>query len=269
MLCEKPFGIYPCGSCLPCLTNRRRLWSVRIVLESYLHVQSAFATLTYAPESCPVELKPSHVQLFLKRLRRRYEPARLRYFAVGEYGDRTFRPHYHLALFGVHVADGHIVSDAWGRGFVQLGELNEKSAMYVAGYVCKKMTSAEDPRLLGRHPEFARMSLRPHGIGHGAGPLIAQALTSEGGSNGLMQSGDVPSEVRIDGKKMPLGRYLRGGLRESVGWSGETPKEVVRLRALVKSLESMEDVRELEAKRSGAAASARARFSIYKSGRKL
>lgn len=36
----------------------------------------------------------------MKRLRKYLEPVKVRFFACGEYGDNTYRPHYHLILFG-------------------------------------------------------------------------------------------------------------------------------------------------------------------------
>ena len=93
---------YGCGQCLPCRINKKRVWTHRIMLESSLHTDNAFVTLTYSDENLPKDgsLVPRHVQLFLKKVRKEIEPARLRFFCVGEYGDRTQRPHYHVALFG-------------------------------------------------------------------------------------------------------------------------------------------------------------------------
>lgn len=165
--------------------------------------------------------------------------------------------------------DEKLVGDAWtdpkdgqAFGFVSVGELNPQSAMYLAGYTCKKMTQKDDPRLLGRHPEFARMSLKP-GLGAGATESIARGLSTEGASGALVATGDAPASVRIGGSLWPLGRYLSASLRVQLGWSPETPKEVLRQKALVKSLESMDEVRKLEARRRGSAARARVRQSIH------
>jgi len=68
-------GVIPCacGHCLPCKINRRRLWSHRIMLETFMHEASSFLTLTYAPEFLPqdLSLKVRDYQLFMKRLRKK------------------------------------------------------------------------------------------------------------------------------------------------------------------------------------------------------
>lgn len=165
-------------------------------LEALCHKESCFSTLTYDPNSLPTSisrsggheiptLKPLDLQLWLKRLREAHQPLKLRFFAVGEYGDETHRPHYHVVLFGFRgCARGRtrrkfgtnnpdplnccdrcrLVASTWPSGNIELGEFNTKTAAYVASYTVKKLTGWDDPRLDGQHPEFARMSLKP-GIG--------------------------------------------------------------------------------------------------------
>lgn len=223
MLCENPFmvGVMPCGcgQCPPCRVNRRRLWSHRILLESFMHDASSFATLTYAQENNPQELCPKDAQLFLKRLRRSLSPRKIRFFLVGEYGDKTWRPHYHAALFGVHPLEEKVVRDAWGLGHTLLGELNEKTASYVSGYVTKKYTKKDNPCLMGKHPEFARMSLRP-GIAATAMNVVSQSMSTLAPNVVLP---DVTSVLQHGKSKWPLGRYLMRKLREEIGRSPDTP----------------------------------------------
>jgi len=208
MLCKRPFrqGLaeYGCGQCIPCRLNRRRTWTARLLLEQRSHSVSSFVTLTYSDEFLPFggTLSPRDLQLFLKRLRKRLAPEKVRYFACGEYGDVTNRPHYHLALFGC--ADAVVIGDAWECGGVHVGELNEQSAAYVVSYTVKRMTAKEDERLGGRHPEFARMSLRP-GIGAHAVPSLCDSLVTESGSVGLLALGDVPTVLKEGGKNYPIG----------------------------------------------------------------
>lgn len=265
MLCSNPYGSYGCGQCLPCKINRRRLWTGRLLLEQQLHGDSVFATLTFS-NPCPWSLDRRHMPAFMKRLRDRI-PRPLRYFGVGEYGEQSWRPHYHLALFGVSLMEAQQVRECWEPwGFVDVGELNMHSAQYVCGYTVKKMTASTDVRLEGRHPEFAQMSLRP-GIGKGAVEKFAVAAVSEGGASGLARAGDVPTEFRIDGKKYPLGRYLRSHFRMEVGWSDKMP---VRQKLMMsQALANMTDleVRRGERRRRAQAKSAAARVEIQLSRR--
>lgn len=202
------------------------------MLEARLHEHSSFWTLTYAPENVPSggSLHPPHTQLWLKRLRKQLGPARpLRYYLVGEYGDQTFRPHYHAALFGLSALEHELVLETWGLGLVHGGTLTTQSAQYIAGYVTKKMVNKDDPRLKGRYPEFARMSLRP-GIGAGAARGVAEALNCSGGAKFVADSGDVPTALKHEQKSLPLGRYLRRKIREEMGFDNiggqEKPQQV-------------------------------------------
>lgn len=238
-MCAKPFrqGVaeFGCGQCLPCRINRRRTWAARLMLEATQHEHSLFVTLTYASEWLPAggTLVPRDVQLYLKRLREEVAPVRIRFYAVGEYGKRLSRPHYHLMLYGLplgafadHVVPAEVarvqkacvcvVCRCWKRGYVDIGRVEPDSCAYVTQYVVKKWTKFEDSRLGGRHPEFCRMSLRP-GIGAGAMAVVGEALQTYHGSKVLARDGDVPNALAQGQKSMPLGRYLRRKLREYVG----------------------------------------------------
>lgn len=234
MLCRNPYqkgeALYPCGQCLPCRLNRRRVWTHRIMLEALTHETNGFATLTYDGGNVPTcdnrlgTLDPADVTCWLKRLRKAVEPHRIRYYVVGEYGDQTWRPHYHAALFGIGPESEAVVQSTWGKGFASVGSLTVQSAAYVAGYVTKKMTSKEDPRLKGRYPEFARISTHP-GLGGDAMWDVASTLLEFE----LEGRGDVPLALRHGSRVMPLGRYLTRRLRRFVGHAEEAPPETIAL----------------------------------------
>lgn len=247
-MCSKPItvkgDVVPCGQCMPCRFNKRRVWSTRLFLESLLHRHNLFVTLTYDDDHFPEggSVYVRELQLYIKRLRDRLTPVRFRYFGVGEYGDISFRPHYHVALFGVSEVPSVQLSwcdyEGIPKGFVHIGILEPASCEYIAGYVTKKMTKSDDIRLGGRYPEFCRMSNRP-GIGAGAVAEISRVLCSESGSANLVSEGDVPVAIRIGGKLHPLGRFLRGKLREAVGWdSPNVPESTRELRSYLSMLEA-------------------------------
>lgn len=245
MICEKPFvqGIqaFPCGKCLPCTSRRRAIWAHRIHLEALENHDNAFVTLTYDDANLPKDydgipsLAPKDTQDWLKRLRRKIEPRTVRYFLVGEYGDQTDRPHYHVALFGHPTCLRHqtdlrngpgtccsvcsSVQETWRFGSVHLGRIEPKSVNYLCGYVLKKMTSPDDLRLGGRHPEFARMSLKP-GIGAGAMDDAASVLMQYDLEKTIE---DVPLFLGHGKSYKGLGRYLQGRLRERIGREKQAP----------------------------------------------
>lgn len=240
-----------CGQCLPCRIQHRRVWQHRLLLEASQHETNAFVTLTYDEDHAPEDgsLDPAHLRNFLKRLRRAYEPLRFRFFGVGEYGDETQRPHYHVALFGAFgcqygasryaeskrrksccsVCDS--MREVWGQGNIDIRGLGPESAGYIAGYTTKKLTNAADPYvqeiLAGRHPEFSRMSNRP-GIGAGAMDDVADRLLTYDLHERLE---DVPTTLQHGKRNLPLGRYLRNQLRLRLGRPEGAPESVKQHRS--------------------------------------
>lgn len=175
----------PCGRCMGCRLERSRQWAVRIMHEAQLYEDNCFVTLTFDEkhlrEQCPTgSLDRSHMQKFLKRLRRRFDhPVRTYY--CGEYGERLGRPHYHACLFNCDFADkafwsmsggfryytSEVLSDLWPFGHSVISDLTFDSAAYVARYCTKKIVGKEAAdHYQGRLPEFGQASLRP-GIGSG------------------------------------------------------------------------------------------------------
>lgn len=100
------------------------------------------------------------------------------------------------------------------------------------------MTSYDDPRLFGRHPEFARMSNRP-GLGASAMHEVASQLMT---FNLDTSQADVPSALQHGGRALPLGRYLRRKLRTLVGKEPNAPEStlVAAKAALLVLLENYE-----------------------------
>ena len=198
----------PCRKCLPCTINRKRTWTTRAIFELMAHEFSTFLTLTYDDEHYPENgsLSSRDLTLFWKRLRK--IGLKFRYFACGEYGEKSFRPHYHAIIYG---EDWQLVDfyakQCWDKGFIYAVPASPETAGYVAGYVTKKMADRTELLRLGLEPEFIRTS---KGIGRNIIPAIAKyALVQNGGL-------DIIDKLKIGGQDYPLPDYIKRKLRELV-----------------------------------------------------
>jgi len=143
-----------CGQCMDCRLRRARDWALRMMHESQSYDANCFITLTYDDGHLPEDhgLRLRDWQLFAKRLRK--SVGRFRFYHVGEYGERTLRPHYHALLFGVdfsadrklfkvdgayHLYTSEELQKVWDKGHCLIGELSFDSCCYVARYVTKKL----------------------------------------------------------------------------------------------------------------------------------
>lgn len=234
MRCRYPFlkGLeeFGCRKCLPCRINRQRQLTIACVLEAGQHADNTFATLTYDdenyPESGSVSVRTA--QLFLKRLRRAIGP--LRYLIVGEYGERTWRAHYHALLFGVR--DGRGVADSWPFGFVHISGVGPESIGYVTGYCLKGAVNESGMRWLNQahlSPEFARWSRKPS-LGALGADRIASFYTSKEGSALLARTGAPSTTVRHGQKMWALGRYLRARVVSQAGLDQDSLSRTRQLR---------------------------------------
>lgn len=160
----------PCSKCYGCKADQSLMWSIRAYHESQMHEQNSFITLTYDDENLPADGKidKRHLQLFFKRLRRNGE--KIRYFACGEYGGKTQRPHYHAIIFGkdwleerVTIKDdlytAQSLSDLWGKGLVSIAPVTMASICYVCGYVTKKIHDSDTFNLMSRRPGIGSLWL--------------------------------------------------------------------------------------------------------------
>ena len=166
-----------CRTCAECRQIRAREWSLRCGFEGYEHEASCFVTLTYTDENNPIFLIKDHLQKFKKDLRRQIEyhyskDIKIKTFDCGEYGDQTFRPHFHLIIFGFDFPDkylhgeskrGHKVYNSefldrvWNQGHATIQDATKDAAAYCALYAAKERH--ELPHHLQPYPEFNTMSL--------------------------------------------------------------------------------------------------------------
>lgn len=155
--------LVPCGNCVFCGATKRSDWALRLHYEGRKHLVKRFVTLTYADahlvwERGCSQLHKRHVQLWLKKIR--FAGYKVRYFAVGEYGSKTYRPHYHVLLFGD--VPEQVLRDSWQYGHAHIGTVTEASVMYCLGYIINGKGWRMRTK---RVAPFALMSRRP-GIGH-------------------------------------------------------------------------------------------------------
>lgn len=189
---------------------------------------SSFLTLTYSDDHLPENYSVSvrEMQLFMKRLRFELQ-TKIRFFAVGEYGEQTLRPHYHALIFGYDFrldrkfykdsdAGGRLykseqLAKVWSFGEHLVGDVTYKSAAYCTRYAMKKICGDLAPvHYLRTHPktnlvvqvepEFAVRSMRP-GLG-------AEWLKK-------YQSDVFPSDfLVVDGRQHVVPRYYLQKLTE-------------------------------------------------------
>jgi len=185
----------PCGQCLGCRLEHAKEWALRCIHEASLYdngLNNCFITLTYADENLPPfgNLRKIDFQKFIRSLRKKTKQ-KIRYFMCGEYGEKTYRPHYHALLFGFRFSDQKLVNirkgnrvytsqfldETWKHGACEISAVTFKSAGYVARYIVKKQQGDPDElfkryviidpetgEMSARHNEYILMSLKP-GIG--------------------------------------------------------------------------------------------------------
>lgn len=186
-MCFKPIYVksksqyYPCNRCPKCRAKRVSQWSFRLLQEEKVCQSSSFITITYDNESVPITplgylgLRKRHLQLFFKRLRKAHgddigvnskgiiaginNP--IKYYAVGEYGGRTERPHYHIILYNCKL---ELIQDAWTNtwtdnhaGKIHYGKVEGASIGYTLKYLMKKRKKI-DPKHDDREREFSLIS---------------------------------------------------------------------------------------------------------------
>lgn len=154
----------PCGKCPECLVRRASGWSFRLVTEGRRSQSAFFVTLTYDTHHVPItdkkfmSLRKTDLQKYFKRLRKLHdkrfgkEYPRVRYYACGEYGSTTARPHYHLIVFNADQTD---IQKAWALDGYSLGNVyfgydcSSAAIGYCLKYMCK-----EDSKRIGYHEKY-------------------------------------------------------------------------------------------------------------------
>lgn len=138
---DRVFSV-PCGKCPECLERRREDWTFRLKQQVKDSTYSYFVTMTFDDDHVQ-KLNKKFLSNYFKRIRN--EEKFLKYYAVGEYGNKNHRPHYHAIIFNVH---SDIIVKKWSSdnrsmvstnlGNLYFGDVTDESIHYVTGYLVNK-----------------------------------------------------------------------------------------------------------------------------------
>ena len=198
--------------------------------EIQLHDDNCFITLTYDDEHMPSDysLRKEDFQKFLKRLRDHIKPKKIRYFMCGEYGEDSWRPHYHAIIFNYDFPDKLRVqskevdnpyyispelSSLWPYGYHIIAEANFDTAAYVARYCTKKITGDKAEthyhrtildwnEFTGEIYHYEEVQLEPEYATMSKKPAIGKEWFDK------YKTDCYPSDFLIvDGRKVPIPKY--------------------------------------------------------------
>lgn len=264
----------PCGQCIGCRLEHSRQWAMRCMHEKQLYSDNVFLTLTYDNANLPEDgsLDKLHFTLFMKRLRKRIwkdQKRLIRFYACGEYGEKTMRPHYHALLFNCEFYDKKLyergqsynlytsetVSELWPFGDNRLGDVTFETAAYVARYVVKKVRGPDSWQayqwvhpvtgvIYDRVPEYTVMSRMPgigmewfrkfgaHAYAHDSVIVRGKAVKPPRFYDGKYELLDSAGMARVKRKRVAARIKSRGS---DVGLRGENTPERRRVREEVEA----------------------------------
>lgn len=241
--------LVPCNNCMECRYKHGREWTFRLSAELENWSSASFITLTYNNEHLPFMLVKRDFQLFMKRLRNyanfyfngnRNVTYSIKYFACGEYGDNSWRPHFHFIAFGLpnNSITQALVCLAWsshtfadfpnlkntidiyandfrksrdyrvclskGYGFITVDPCNIQTIKYTCGYVNKKIKS--NPLVYEALKFIPPFQLSSQGLGK-------SYIDNNSNIDYMVENKSVP----FNGFDISIPRYLRKKLQSDYG----------------------------------------------------
>lgn len=134
----------PCHQCWQCRENRINDWVGRCIAERETSVACSVVTLTYGGGDTPQSrfLRKSDLAAFTKAVRN--DGHKVRHFAVGEYGSKKGRAHWHVVQFWQtpmphREMRRNVEDELWPHGLVYWDEARADSIRYVMKYINKDM----------------------------------------------------------------------------------------------------------------------------------
>lgn len=171
----------PCGYCLNCKSAKVTNWTNRLKFEYNLS-SASFVTITYDDNHCfynkgfyRKSLNRLDLHKFIDNLRHylnnHYQYSSFsdplnrisfKYFAVGEYGGKLGRPHYHILFFGLSPAMAmKVINKCWNKGSVDVCPMLLGSVRYVMKYFDKQQNGLNSLAMYydkGLNPPFLSCS---------------------------------------------------------------------------------------------------------------
>lgn len=218
MRCVSPYYLedrhifVDCGGCLACRIKRTSQWQMRMIHELKYHPERGgiFLTLTYNDDNLPMHgsLVKKDLQKFFKRLRKRLGDRKIRYYACGEYGEESSRPHYHAIIYNMTRADEELITNSWSFGYNYIGSVTLESCKYVAKYIQKTWSNVKDDEYntTNREHPFQVCS-------QGLGKFYAMDNKEKILKNGCI--------INSYGDKLPVPRYYRKKLEADFSEQGK------------------------------------------------
>lgn len=172
-----------CRLCKQCKNQYINQWAGRCIAESKTANHTYYITLTYGRDEYgdsnhirAAVLTYSDVQKYMKRIRKTV--GKFKYFAVGEYGERNGRAHWHVLLFTEKPLSKKIryeenyIQEHWKDGWSFFRKFHLSHAYYVCKYIFK---DAVDDLKIAKHG----MSKKPP-IGHQYFQQLAKQYVEQG-----------------------------------------------------------------------------------------
>lgn len=205
----------PCGKCAMCIKRKRQDWSARVFFECMEATNLFFVTLTYSDEyltyidsDVPV-LNYDDVQKFFKRVRKK--GFQFKYFMVGEYGEHSKRPHYHMLLLFDNAVDINILLNEWKYGFTHVGKVTMASIMYMLKDMLKEVDLFEDTERQFKPQIRASKGI---GLNYAKKCFKWHAINSH-----------ERNFIVVNGVKMGIPRYLRTKITELIRLDNEAKEK--------------------------------------------
>lgn len=157
---------FPCGVCENCKRDRISILEQRAKFEWRNNKYCAFIDLTYdnnhleynfgdnGEHILPTVSKKSfhkyidNLRHYLKNHNIKNCNSKFSWLGCSEYGDSTFRPHYHIILFGVDFHSGYkFLNKLWKNGYVDVKPVYNGAIRYVLDYLEKQQKGENNDRM--------------------------------------------------------------------------------------------------------------------------